>query len=99
MDRRSYKGDTEAARLHNLGVAHEALAYKLRAWDSRSSTAARAGGRRVPDRRARAWIRPQKYFAEPVQPRRDEHGVYARAAADLMAARGALRRRAPKPAD
>jgi hypothetical protein len=27
--RRSYKGGTEAARLHNLGVAHEALAYKL----------------------------------------------------------------------
>src|SRR6185295_10631225 len=27
--RRSFKGDTEAARLHNVGVAHEALAYKL----------------------------------------------------------------------
>lgn len=27
--RRTYKGDAEAARLHNLGVAHEALAYGL----------------------------------------------------------------------
>jgi hypothetical protein len=27
--RRTYKGGTEAARLHNIGVAHEALAYKL----------------------------------------------------------------------
>ena len=28
-NRRTFKGDTEAARLHNVGVAHEALAYKL----------------------------------------------------------------------
>jgi tetratricopeptide (TPR) repeat protein len=27
--RRTFKGDTEAARLHNLGVAHEAIAYKM----------------------------------------------------------------------
>lgn len=27
--RRTYKGGTEAARVHNVGVAHEALAYKL----------------------------------------------------------------------
>lgn len=27
--RRQFKGDTEAARLHNLGVAHEAIAYKM----------------------------------------------------------------------
>lgn len=27
--RRTYKGDTEAARLHNVGVAQEALAYKF----------------------------------------------------------------------
>ena len=26
---RTFKGDTEAARLHNVGVAHEALAYRL----------------------------------------------------------------------
>ncbi len=28
-NRRTFKGDTEAARLHNVGVAHEALAYKM----------------------------------------------------------------------
>ncbi len=28
-ERRKFKGGTEAARLHNLGVAYEALAYKL----------------------------------------------------------------------
>jgi hypothetical protein len=27
--KRTYKGDTEAARLHNVGVGHEALAYKF----------------------------------------------------------------------
>ena len=28
-NRRPFKGDKEAARLHNVGVAHEALAYRL----------------------------------------------------------------------
>jgi hypothetical protein len=31
--RKTYKGDTEAARLHNVGVAHEALAYRLQPHD------------------------------------------------------------------
>ena len=98
--RRSYKGDTEAARLHNLGVAHEALAYKLPV-DSpdhrgRLEQAAEAY------RQARALDPGEKYFAEPLQ-RVETSMVYARAAADLnterarWAARAGGDDRAPRP--
>lgn len=82
--RRSYKGDTEAARLHNLGVAHEALAYKLRvdSPDHRQHLEQAADSYR----KARALDPGEKYFAEPIQ-RVETSMVYARAAADLMAER------------
>ena len=82
--RRTYKGDTEAARLHNVGVAQEALAYKLPV-DSpdhrrRLEQAAEAY------RKAHDLDPGEKYFAEPIQ-RVETSMVYARAAADLMAER------------
>ena len=82
--RRTYKGDIEAARLYNLGVAQEALAYKLPV-DS-------ADHRRHLEQAAEAYrnahdLDPgEKYFAEPIQ-RVETSMVYARAAADLMAER------------
>jgi len=82
--RRAYKGDTEAARLHNLGVAHEALAYKLPvdSPDHRQHLEQSADAYR----KARALDPGEKYFAEPLQ-RVETSMVYARAAADLMAER------------
>src|SRR4029079_8198605 len=82
--RRASKGDTEAARLHNLGVAHEALAYKLPvdSPDHRQHLEQAADAYR----KARALDPGEKYFAEPIQ-RVETSMVYARAAADLMAER------------
>jgi hypothetical protein len=82
--RRSFKGDTEAARLHNVGVAHEALAYKLPV----DSPAHRQHLEQAAEsyRRARQLDPDEKYFAEPIQ-RVEASMVYARAAADLMSER------------
>ncbi len=82
--RRTFKGDTEAARLHNVGVAHEALAYKLPvdSPDHRQHLEQAAESYR----RARRLDPDEKYFAEPLQ-RVEASMVYARAAADLMAER------------
>jgi hypothetical protein len=104
--RRTYKGDTEAARLHNLGVAQEALAYKLPvdSPDHRRHLEQAAEAYR----KAHDLDRGEKYFAEPIQ-RVETSMVYARAAADLMAERArwaagegreepAVRRPARRPA-
>jgi len=104
--RRTFKGDTEAARLHNIGVGHEALAYKLPvdSPDHRRQLEQAAESYR----RARQLDPDEKYFAEPIQ-RVEASMVYARAAADLMSERdrwaaraardeGADRRPARKPA-
>jgi hypothetical protein len=82
--RRPLKGDTEAARLHNLGVAHEALAYKLavESPDHRQHLEQAAESYR----KAREMDPGEKYFAEPLQ-RVETSMVYSRAAADLMAER------------
>jgi ADP-ribose pyrophosphatase len=96
--RRSYQGDTEAARLHNLGVAHEAIAYKLPvdSADHRQQLEQAAESYR----KARELDPGEKYFAEPIQ-RVETSMVYARAAADLMAERDRWAARAARdqPAD
>ena len=43
VDRKPFKGDKEAARLHNIGVAHEALAYTLPLDSPEHQAPARAG--------------------------------------------------------
>ncbi|HUG53934.1 MAG TPA: hypothetical protein VMR21_10040 [Vicinamibacteria bacterium] len=62
---RTFKGSKEAARLHNLGVAHEALAYALPV----AAEAHRAKLEEAADfyRRAVTLDPKEKYFAEPVQ--------------------------------
>lgn len=91
--RRAFKGDTEAARLHNVGVAHEALAYKLPvdSPDHRQHLEQAAESYRE----ARQLDPGEKYFAEPIQ-RVEASMVYARAAADLMAERGRWAARAER---
>ena len=82
--RRSFKGDKEAARLHNVGVAHEALAYELPpdAPDHRSELEQASEHYR----KALALDPGEKYFAEPL--RRIETSLgYAAGAAALMADR------------
>lgn len=63
--RRTLKGDKEAARLHNIGVAHEALAYR----HPPHSDEHRAGLEKAAEhyRRALALDPQEKYFAEPTE--------------------------------
>jgi hypothetical protein len=65
VDRKPEKGDKEAARFHNIGVAHEALAYALPA-DSPEHQA-RLEQAREAYRQALTLDRDEKYFAEPIQ--------------------------------
>jgi hypothetical protein len=65
VDRKPEKGDKEAARFHNIGVAHEALAYTLPA-DSPEHQA-RLEQAREAYRQALTMDRDEKYFAEPIQ--------------------------------
>lgn len=65
VDRRPLKGDKEAARFHNIGVAQEALAYTLPA-DSPEHQA-RLEQARDAYRQALTLDRDEKYFSEPIQ--------------------------------
>jgi hypothetical protein len=62
---RTFKGDKEAARLHNVGVAHEALAYGMPI----DSPEHRAALEQADDayKKALALDAGEKYFAEPIQ--------------------------------
>jgi hypothetical protein len=62
---RPLKGDQEAARLHNLGVAQEALAYKLPS----HAEGHRSGLERAQElyRQAQALDPGEKYFGEPIE--------------------------------
>jgi hypothetical protein len=82
--RRSFKGDTEAARLHNVGVAHEAIAYKLPVDSPEHRQRLEQAAESY--RQARQLDPGEKYFAEPIQ-RVEASMVYARAAADLTSER------------
>jgi hypothetical protein len=63
--KRAFKGDKEAARLHNMGVAHEALAYRHPPYSPEHSE----GLERAADhyRRALALDPQEKYFGEPTE--------------------------------
>jgi hypothetical protein len=80
---RPLKGDEEAARRHNLGVAHEALAYRLAPHDPRH----RASLERAHEhyRQALALDPGEKYFGEPIE-RLSLSLDYAEAAERMMAA-------------
>jgi len=76
---------TEAARLHNVGVAQEALAYKLPmdSPDHRRHLEQAAEAYR----KAHDLDRGEKYFAEPIQSV-ETSMVYARASVALDSGRG-----------
>jgi hypothetical protein len=65
VDRKPFKGDKEAARMHNIGVAHEALAYALPI----DGPEHRAELAQAQDfyKKALALDPGEKYFAEPNQ--------------------------------
>jgi hypothetical protein len=64
-NRKPLKGDKEAARLHNVGVAHEALAYAFPVPDPQHAEQLREAQR---DYQEAARLDPdEKYFAEPQQ--------------------------------
>ena len=65
VDRRPMKGDKEAARFHNIGVAHEALAYTLPI--DGPEHLARLEQARDAYRQALTLDRDEKYFSEPIQ--------------------------------
>jgi hypothetical protein len=100
--RRTFKGDKEAARLHNIGVAHEALAYELPPDAPQHRAALEQASEHY--RKALALDPSEKYFAEPL--RRIETSLgYAAGAAAFLAERqryesesSGRRRRATAPA-
>jgi hypothetical protein len=65
VDRKPFKGDKEAARMHNIGVAHEALAYALPI----DGPEHRAELAQAQDfyKKALALDPGEKYFTEPMQ--------------------------------
>ena len=65
VDRKPFKGDKEAARMHNIGVAHEALAYALPI----DSAEHRAELAQAQDfyKKSLALDPGEKYFTEPNQ--------------------------------
>jgi hypothetical protein len=65
VDRKPFKGDKEAARMHNIGVAHEALAYALPV----DGPEHRAELAQAQDfyKKALALDPGEKYFTEPMQ--------------------------------
>jgi tetratricopeptide (TPR) repeat protein len=82
--RRPLKGDKEAARLHNLGVAHEALAYRLPPDDPEHQARLEKASEHY--RKALALDPGEKYFAEPIE-RIGTSLEYAERARQVAAAR------------
>ena len=100
--RRTFKGDKEAARLHNIGVAHEALAYALPPDAAEHRSKLEQASEHY--RKALALDPAEKYFAEPLR-RVEASLAYAAGAAAFVAERqrfdaesGARRREARAPA-
>jgi hypothetical protein len=81
-ERARYKGDKEAARLHNVGVAHEALAYGLPPHTSEHLEHLQKA--RDSYRSARELDPGEKYFKDPLE-RIDTSLSYAGQAAGLVA--------------
>jgi len=63
--RRTFKGNTEAARLHNVGVAYEAIAYGLPPWDQEHHDLLENA--RDHYQRARQLDPDEKYFNPPLE--------------------------------
>jgi hypothetical protein len=82
--RRTLKGDKEAARLHNVGVAHEGLAYELPPDAPQHRAELEQASEHY--RRALALDPGEKYFAEPIQ-RIETSLTYAAGAASFQAER------------
>lgn len=100
--RRTLKGDKEAARLHNLGVAHEGLAYELPPDAPQHRAKLEQASEHY--RKALALDPGEKYFAEPIH-RIETSLTYAAGAASFQAERerffaesGARRQEARRPA-
>jgi hypothetical protein len=101
-NRRTLKGDKEAARLHNVGVAHEGLAYELPPDASEHRSELEQASEHY--RKALALDPGEKYFAEPIK-RVENSLAYAAGATAFQAERqrffaegGARRREAHAPA-
>jgi tetratricopeptide (TPR) repeat protein len=82
--RRAFNGDEEAARLHNIGVAHEALAYELPPDAPGHRSELEQASEHY--RKALALDPGEKYFAEPMH-RIETSLAYAAGAAALLADR------------
>jgi hypothetical protein len=82
--RRTYKGDKEAARLHNVGVAHEGLAYELPPDAPQHRAELEQASEHY--RKALALDPGEKYFAEPIR-RIEASLAYAAGAASFQAER------------
>jgi len=82
--RRALKGDTEAARLHNIGVAHEGLAYELPPDAPQHRAELEQASEHY--RKALALDPGEKYFAEPIH-RIETSLAYAAGAAAFQAER------------
>jgi hypothetical protein len=82
--RRTFKGDKEAARLHNIGVAHEALAYELPPDAAQHRSELEQASEHY--RKALALDPAEKYFAEPLR-RVETSLAYAAGAAAFLAER------------
>lgn len=80
--RRTYKGDTEAARLHNVGVAHEGLAYRLPPREAEHRTHLEQAQDLY--RKAKTLDPDEKYFNDPLERIETSLG-YATSAARLAA--------------
>jgi tetratricopeptide (TPR) repeat protein len=82
--RKTFNGDKEAARLHNVGVAHEALAYELPPDAPEHRSELEQASEHY--RKALALDPDEKYFAEPIHRVETSLG-YAAGAAALLADR------------
>jgi hypothetical protein len=82
--RRAFKGDKEAARLHNIGVAHEALAYELPPDAAHHRSELEQASEHY--RKALALDPAEKYFAEPLR-RVETSLAYAAGAVAFLAER------------
>lgn len=89
------KGDNEAARRHNVGVAHEALAYRLAPFDPAHRQALETA--RENYKAARLLDAGEKYFAPPLE-RIEQSLRYADDAARLHADLLRLRQERARPA-
>jgi hypothetical protein len=82
--RRTWSGDKEAARLHNVGVAHEALAYELPPDAAQHRAELEQASEHY--RKALALDPGEKYFAEPIR-RIETSLAYAAGASAFLAER------------